>query len=439
VTAHSSLYRIQGLAATVRRRGFVRSVAQTAGINVASTVAAGIGGVIIARTLGPAVRGDYAAVTAWFGITLMVGGMGQPAALCFYVARDPARAKQYVATSRAMMLVTGAFALIGGLLLASILAHGNTNLTASYRIAFATSIIAFVGAAYTFSLQARDMRQWNLVRLSQPALSLLAVALLWRLRLLTLQSALLVLLGTMIVQLCYAYFRCRRIGLAPGRARASLVRPLTTYGAAQIAALTPAALNSQLDQLVLSQTVSAADLGRYAVAVSLSMLPIPLVSAIGNVAFPHLAAQTTVTRRTRRLQRLAVFYAIVLTAGMLVPFSLAAHWLVPLIFGPAYSDAVPLLWILTPGAVFLGCGQVVGDLLRGRNRPSAVAWAQGFAAFFTVALLLALLPVIGVYGAAVASTVAYGIALVAMLRSLRHTPHHARRGRRRVRVSASQE
>ena len=439
MTAYSPLYRIQGLAATVRRRGFVRSVAQTAGINVASTVAAGIGGVIIARTLGPAVRGDYAAVTAWFGITLMVGGMGQPAALCFYVARDSVRAKQYVATSRAMMLATGAFALIAGLLLAPILAHGNTNLTMGYRIAFAASIIAFVGAAYTFSLQARDIRQWNLVRLSQPALSLIAVALLWRLQLLTLQSALVVLIGTMIVQLCYAYSRCRRIGLAPGHARASLVRPLTTYGTAQIAALTPAALNAQLDQLVLSQTVSAADLGRYAVAVSLSLLPIPLVSAIGNVAFPHLAAQGAMTRRIRRLQRLAVIYSVLLTAGMLVPFVLAAYWLVPLIFGPAYSNAVPLLWILTPGALFLGCGQVVGDLLRGCNRPGAVAWAQGFAAVFTVALLLALLPVIGVYGAAVASTVAYGIALVVMLRSLRHTPHHARRRRDKPQVSASEE
>ena len=72
---------------------------------------------------------------------------------------------------------------------------------------------------------------------------------------------------------------------------------------------------------------------------------------------------------------------------MLVPLALAAHWLVPLIFGAAYLGAVPLLWILTPGAVFLACGQVVGDLLRGRSQPGAVAWAQGLAAVFTVVLL----------------------------------------------------
>jgi hypothetical protein len=80
------------------------------------------------------------------------------------------------------------------------------------------------------------------------------------------------------------------------------------------------------------------------------------------------------------------------------------------------------VWILTPGALFLACGQVAGDLLRGRKRPIFVAWAQGLAAVFTVVMLLALLPLVGVAGAAIASTVAYGISLGAMLRYLWRLP-----------------
>jgi O-antigen/teichoic acid export membrane protein len=85
------------------------------------------------------------------------------------------------------------------------------------------------------------------------------------------------------------------------------------------------------------------------------------------------------------------------------------------------------VWILIPGAIFLACGQVVGDLLRGRRQPGAVARAQGLAAIFTVALLFALLPLVGVSAAAIASTVAYGVALAAMLRRLRRLPTHASR------------
>ena len=81
---------------------------------------------ILARTVGPSVRGDYAAISAWFGVVLMVGAIGQPAALCFYVSREPLRARDYVATSRAMMLTTGAVSLSVGMVFAPLLAHGNT-------------------------------------------------------------------------------------------------------------------------------------------------------------------------------------------------------------------------------------------------------------------------------------------------------------------------
>jgi O-antigen/teichoic acid export membrane protein len=422
---HAALTRLQGFTTTLRRPGFSHTVARTAGFNVASTAAAGLGGIIVARALGPTVRGEYAAITAWFGVAQMVGAMGQPAALCFYVARDPGQAPDYVATSRTMMLMTGVLALAAGMLLAPLLAHGHPGVATGYRIAFGACIISFLAASYTFSLQAWDLHRWNVVRLTQPVLGLIAVIALWRLGLLSLHTALVAVAVTMFLQLCWAYRSCRVTGLAPGRARARLVRPLAAYGVAQIAAVTPAALNAQLDQLVLSQTVPPADLGRYAIAVSLTLLPIPFVSAIGNVAFPRLAAQQTVTGATRRLQRIAVLGSAGLATAMLVPLALVAHWLVPLVFGARYAGAVPLLWILTPGAVFLACGQVVGDLLRGRNRPIVVAWAQGLAAIFTIALLVALLPFLGVYAAAIASTVAYGVALAAMIRYLRRLPDAA--------------
>ena len=420
--AYTAPSRIQSLATSLRWPGAGRSIVRTAGFNVASAAAAGLGGIILARAVGPTVRGEYAAITAWFGIALMVGGMGQPAALCFHVARNPKRAHEYVATSRALMLITGTAVLVSGVLLAPLLAHGVATVSLGYRIAFCSSIVSFVGASYTFSLQARDLRKWNVVRVSQPVLSLMVIGVLWRLRLLTLDNALIVLAGTMLLQLGWAYLCCRRTSLAPGHARLALVRPLATYGAAQIAALTPAALNAQLDKLVLSQTVPPADLGRYAIAVSLTLLPIPFVSAIGNVAFPRLASQARATAATRRMQRMAVLGSAGLAIAMLVPLAVGASWVVPLVYGAAYRGAVPLLWILSPGAVFLACGQVTGDLLRGRNQPIFVAWAEGLAAVFTVVLLFALLPIVGVAGAAIASTVAYGVALAVMLRHLWRLP-----------------
>jgi O-antigen/teichoic acid export membrane protein len=431
LSAHTLADQIQVARSVLLKRHIGGAIARTAGFNVAAVVAAALGGVIIARTVGPTVRGEYAAVTAWFGLLLMVGGMGQPAAVCFHVARDPGQARGYVATSRAMMLVTGAIALAGGLVVAPLLAHGQPGLADAYRIAFAGSILAFIGASYTFSLQATSTARWNLVRVSQPVLALTGILVLRRLHQLTLDTALGVLIATMAIQLGYAYYWCRRSKLAPGHARMALVRPLARYGLAQIAALTPAAVNAYLDQLLLSQLVPPADLGRYAIAVSITMIPVPLVSAIGNVAFPRLAARRAAAADGRRLQRAAVIVSAATASGILLPIAVLAYWLIPEVFGPAYRSAVPLLWILTPGGIFLACSGVVGDLLRGLGQPGRVAAAQGLAAVFTVILLLALLPSTGVAAAAIASTVAYGVALAAMVRWLWRPPRSKARHRRK--------
>ena len=391
---------------------------QTAASNIVITVAGALGGIIIARSTGATVRGEYSAVTSWLGIAIILGEVGQPFALCFYVARDSRRAPDYLGTSRAMMVVTGALVLAAGTALAPMLSRGNPGLTTSYRIAFCCLLIQCVGDSYTWALMGRAYDLWNRVRLTQSLVYLAALVVLWRLRLLTLDNVLLTFAVSLLIQLGLAYWSCRRAGLVPGRFIPVLVRPLASYGVTQIAAIAPATLNAYLDQLVLSVTVPSADLGRYSIAVSITLLPAPLVSSIGYVLMPRLAAENVFTAGSRQLQRNAVLVSAGLAALILLPLALAAPWLVPFVFGATYRAAVPLVWILTPGGIFLCSGQVVANLLRGRGCQMVVARAEGAAFIVTLAMLAALIPVLGVTGAAVASTVPYGISLTVMLRSL---------------------
>ncbi len=404
----------------LRGRGIGGLITQTAGCNLALTATAGLGGILIARTVGPSVRGEYAAVPSWFGLLSTVGYAGQTAAVCFYVAHDPRRARGYVATARAIMLTTGGAAVLTGVLLAPVLAHGNEALADAYRLTFGGLVFAFTAAAYMFSLPACSIRRWNQVRLSQPVCGLAGIVLLWQLRLLNLGTAVDVLLASLAVQLGFAYYWCRRFEMAPGCAQVKYATPLLKYGLSRLLAVAPAALNGYLDQLVLSQVAPSAELGNYAIAVSLTLLPVPLVAAIGYVAFPRLAAQRTLAARDRRLTRLAMLVSAGLATAVLLLIAASAEWLIPLVFGTEYLQAVPLVWILTPGGVFLACGQVASDLLSGLGRPGLVGTAQGLAAVFTVVMLLVLLPSMGVTAAALASTVAYAVALAVMLWCLWH-------------------
>jgi O-antigen/teichoic acid export membrane protein len=223
----------------------------------------------------------------------------------------------------------------------------------------------------------------------------------------------------MVAQTGFAYWLCAREGLTGGRAQRALARPLFRYGLGQLASAAPTLVTTRLGVLVLSLTVPAAALGQYAVAASVTALALPVVSAVGNVSFPRIASRTLSAARLRRLQRWALLSSAAVGVALLLPVVVTAPWLVPLVFGDGFRDAVPLVALLAPAGLLLAGGRVCGDLLKGHGRPLAVAGAQAVAAVATVVMLAALVPPFGVFGAAVASSVAAGVALLLLLRALR--------------------
>jgi O-antigen/teichoic acid export membrane protein len=401
------------------RSAFSLVVAKTTMFNIAATLTAGVAGIIVSRSLGPAVRGEYAGIVAWFNVALIVGALGQSAATTYFVARDSRLAPDYLATSRNLMAASGAVVLTVGLLAAPLLAQGDGTVAWGYRLMFLTCLASFVGITYTAGLQACDIFAWNLVRISQPALFLAMAIVLHVAGRLGLTTALVALSITIIAQATLSYLLCRKQRMTGGRATSTLVRPVTRYGISHAAGSMPTLITGWLDQLVLSFTVAPAALGHYAVAASLTTLTVPLVSAVGHVAFPRLASQALSRASTERLQRWAILSSAGAGVALMLPLAASATWLLPAVFGTAFRDAVPLVWLLAPNGVFVACGQVCGDLLRGHGRPLAVARAQGAAAVVAILLMSALLPALGVAGAAIASSTAAGVALLLMIRTLR--------------------
>jgi len=74
-------------------------------------------------------------------------------------------------------------------------------------------------------------------------------------------------------------------------------------------------------------------------------------------------------------------------------------------YGVAY---VPLLWML-PGLVFSGFGSVLNVKLAGQGYPAVTVWAPAAALAVNVGANLALIPVLGLRGAALATSVAYAL------------------------------
>jgi O-antigen/teichoic acid export membrane protein len=166
-----------------------------------------------------------------------------------------------------------------------------------------------------------------------------------------------------------------------------------------------ALVHQRADVILLGILAPTASLGIYVVAYQTvePILVLASASAATVLALGHGRSeveQGTVTARLIR-ETLLAGSILAVVAAILAPF------LVPLIYGPAFADAVAPMLILLPGIVALSCGRIaMADLIR-RNlleRAAAIAVAV---MLVNVALNLGLIPALGAIGAAIASLVSY--------------------------------
>ena len=95
--------------------------------------------------------------------------------------------------------------------------------------------------------------------------------------------------------------------------------------------------------------------------------------------------------------------------------ALIGEWLIVLLFGKAYEPAYPALLALLPGMFSLCYATILHMDLLGKRRPGTLSLFSGCAAGLNLVLTVALIPLWGIVGAAIASSIAYTAMTLAML------------------------
>jgi O-antigen/teichoic acid export membrane protein len=204
-----------------------------------------------------------------------------------------------------------------------------------------------------------------------------------------------------------ALIRPRLSVVAFGRPRLSLARRSIREGLRTYPGELAGMLHSRADVLLLGILAPAATLGIYVVAYQ-SVEPILILASASGatiLALGHGRAAVEGGAVTARLIRETLIAGglLAILAAILAPF------LVPLVYGPAFADAVGPLLILLPGIVALSIGRIaMADLLR-RNLLEQTAAISITVMVINVVLNLLLIPGLGAIGAATASLVSYTI------------------------------
>lgn len=393
---------------------FLGSVGRTAAFNLAATGVSAVTGVLLARWLGPSGRGDYAAVTSYFGIALVVFELGLGSSVVFHVSKYRRAHADYVWTAVGLLVPLALAAALVSAVLGLTVFGDSPSRRAAFLIIPLSILFSFANAPASFALQSLDLGSWNLIRVSQAVIFILLIVGAHQIVALNVSLVITLLTVSLALQAALAWWLYVKRCSPKGRFVRGHARPMLRFGILNMSSTAPNAVNGRFDQLVLAVMVSSAALGQYAVAVSLSVLAAPLVMAFGYVAFPRVARGERVLETIRTATRGSVLVSVV----SIVLIVIAGPLLVPLLFGPGYQSVTRLLIVLAPGAAVVVVNQVLGDVLRGLGRPGVVAVCEWVGVISTIGGLVLLVPRLGVTGAALTSTVTYLIVYVFLRRAV---------------------
>lgn len=162
----------------------------------------------------------------------------------------------------------------------------------------------------------------------------------------------------------------------------------------------------RVDQVMVGRMLGFEALGIYALAVALAEVLWIASDPIAQALLPHQVRAGASRDRALASEAARVCLLVAATGGVVA--WLAAPWAVELLYGPAFAGAVWPFRLLLPGvAIFAGYRPMHAVLLK-EGRPVLASVLGGGALLANVVLNLVLVPEMGVAGASIGSSVAYG-------------------------------
>jgi O-antigen/teichoic acid export membrane protein len=377
-------------------------------------------GVVIARLLGPAGRGQLSALVIWPPLMASLFTFGLPSALLYY-ARTSERHRTALFTIA--MLLTAAFSVVmigaGILILPHMLVQYDADtvhaaqlfMLLAPEIMLTYTLAAFMQASNRFA-------QFNQQRFLPAVLTLIGLVGVSIFGTLTPLTAAICYLAPPIPVFLYTLWCVRDIvGLSFAGARDEASR-LLRYGAKACGIDILGTVSQQADQMMVVGLLSAASMGLYTVALSISRVPYLVFNAMSDVitsraiGMPPEELTAIVGRATRLTAIGGTLFALAIAA--VLPFVL------PLFYGTGFRGAVLITDILLVEIVASGIASILAVAFLATGRPGTVTLVRGGSLIVVVPLLFVLIPRFALVGAASAiliSSVARVIAFALLYRS----------------------
>lgn len=410
---------IENLFAYLRRaatsRGGMAVIAQTLLANVL-ILGANIGtGIITARLLGPTGRGEQAAMGLWPHILPLALTFGLPSALLYNLKRDPEGASRLFSGALLMGTFLGGLATtVGVLLIPELLTGYSAEVVSFAQLLMFSAPLMMLNLVFSVVLLAREeFASYNVLRYLNPLLILPTLGLLALTYHLTPFNAALAYVWPTFPISLWMIIRLWRIYRPTWRGLGWAIKRLAPFGARSYGVELLGTMSLHLDRILVVGLLAPAAMGLYVVASSMAQMLNVIYSAAAMVLFPKASGRSV--QEVVSLTERAASGSFAITVLGAIGLALLGPWVLSLLYGQEFLDAVPIFRLLLFVAVLNGTDQVLAQGFMASDRPGTVTLLQGAGIALSVPLLLVLVPRYGLEGAGLALLISATIRFVLVL------------------------
>lgn len=163
-------------------------------------------------------------------------------------------------------------------------------------------------------------------------------------------------------------------------------------------------LQHRTDVVLILWLLPVRELGIYSLAIGVVELLWYVPQAVSQVLLPHIADSTEA--EANRMTSAFCRASVATTALLSLTLAVFANWAIPRLL-PAFTQAVPIIWILLPGSVVASVFKVLASDLNGRGQPLKTVFPATTALLFSALGCWWALPRYGLMGAAAVTSLSY--------------------------------
>lgn len=386
---------------------FLHSSSLTVFTRLLSMGLTGLTTIIIARTLGPSGQGIIAAIIAFITLAIQFGSLGLYSSNIYFVSKNKNLFKKAAGNSLTIGILLGSGLLLLVLLSTKISPQIYGNLSHWYLLIYAIAI-PFILISQLFSgllLAIDKIKEYNAINLTRSLFTIFGVSLLLLilkkgiLEIIFLSVSIEIFISFLYLLIAYSYKKFK-LTFAKTFFIKMMKYGLKFYLAAQLAYLV-----YNFDIFMVNYFLGANLTGIYSISAKMANSLLLIPGTIATIFFPKASA---LGEKKARLFTNKVLLGIlmIMFSGCLFSYFLAKPVML-LLFGSAYLDSIFPFQILIPGIFFISLEIILMTYFASRGMPLFAILAPLLGLMVNIILNIKFIPLYGINGAALSSTIAY--------------------------------